>query len=102
MSKAEERALEKYPEKIAKCVIFPEAKGVDFNTAKRKAFQEGYEQAEEDLTLTWEDMQRIWQIIDIANEECDEHHPSWMYGSKPFFSEVLRRFEEEKKNAKTK
>jgi hypothetical protein len=49
MSKAEERALEKYPEKIAKCVIFPEAKGVDFNTAKRKAFQEGYEQAEKDI-----------------------------------------------------
>lgn len=50
MSKrAEERALEKYPVRIAKCIIFPEARGGDFNAAKRKAYQEGYEQAEKDI-----------------------------------------------------
>ena len=97
MTKAEERALEKYPAKIAKCIIFPETKGADFNTAKRKAFQEGYEQAEKDLELTWEDMQLIWQIVEIANEECDIKKPEWMYGSKPFFTEVLRRFKEAKR-----
>ena len=94
MSKAEERALEAYPNEHF----------VDHTYAEmcRGFYEEGYKQAEEDLALTWEDMQRIWQIIDIANEECDEHQPSWMYGSKSFFSEVLRRFEEEQENAKTK
>lgn len=49
MTKAEKRALAKYPVRIAKCIIFPEARGRDFNTAKRKAYQEGYEQAEKDI-----------------------------------------------------
>lgn len=49
MSKAKERALEAYPAKIAKCIIFPETKGSDFNTGFRKAYQKGYEQAEKDI-----------------------------------------------------
>ena len=95
MSKAEERAFDAYPDfdagsaKVVQCF-------------QRQCYINGYEQAEKDLALTWEDIQRIWQIIDIANEECDTKKPEWMYGSKSFFSEVLRRFEEGKKNSKTK
>ena len=49
MTKAEERALIAYPPRYAKCIIFPETTGADFNTLKREAYQEGYEQAEKDI-----------------------------------------------------
>lgn len=95
MSKrAEERALEAYPAKIGKCVIFPEAKGSDFNTGFRKAYKEGYERAEKDLALTWGDVQFIDHfILQLVSEEREGK--DWGDGEK-FYTEVLNRFNKSK------
>ena len=55
------------------------------------------EKAKKDLALTWEDMQLIWQIFDTMNDECKGKKPGWMFGSKSFFNEALKRFKEAKK-----
>lgn len=54
-------------------------------------FQEGYEQAEKDLALTWEDMQLIWQLCDTLNSK----QPN-LCSSKDFYTEVLNRFNKSK------
>lgn len=95
MTKAEERALVAYPPRFAKCVIFPETVGADFNTLKRKSYQEGYEQAEKDLALTWEDIKTIEQII--ATSDWYDFEISGKLWSKEFYEEVLKRFKETKK-----
>ena len=81
MSKAEERAFERYPD-------YREMDG-EYVTQihKRKVFAEGYQQAEKDLELTWKDMKRIIKYYqDIMAEK-----------SRPFvrvddYKEVLKRF----------
>ena len=81
MSKAEERAFERYPD-------YREMDG-EYVTQihKRKVFAEGYHQAEKDLKLSWEDMERIIKYYqDIMAEK-----------SRPFvrvedYKEVLNRF----------
>lgn len=47
MSRAEERALEAYPELLSGSIFGPLP--VDLNKACREKYQEGYEQAEKDL-----------------------------------------------------
>ena len=44
--------------------------------------------------LTWEDMQRVWQIFDMMHDECKKSKPEWMFGSKSYFSEALKRYKE--------
>ena len=53
-------------------------------------FNQGYEQAEKDLALTWEDMREITRI-DIEMMDDPEEHPEWTE-EKSFYEEVLRRF----------
>lgn len=95
MSKAEERALAAYPPRYAKCIIFPETTGADFNTLKRETYQEGYEQAEKDLALTWEDIKTIVQIL--ADSDWYDFEINGKLWSKEFYEEILKRFEEAKK-----
>jgi len=81
MSKAEERAKE-YAENVMLCVY--------------EAFIDGYEQAEEDLELTWRDIE---QILDIINNLVDENFNADDFGvtaNKEFYKEVLKRFKERK------
>ena len=59
-------------------------------------YREGYEQAEKDLALTWEDMQLIWQICDTI-KDTERKNPDIMCSSRAFFSEVPKRFKEAKK-----
>ena len=79
MSKAEELAYSKYPK---------EKKGVLYDLA-RNSIVEGYNQAEKDLELTWEDIKLIIDIVDSENlkphlfDEID-------------YQEVLKRFKEQK------
>lgn len=100
MTKAEERALVAYPPRYAKCIIFPETVGADFNTLQRKSYQQGYEQAEKDLSLTWEDARLI---VDIGNSILDECYkkgiePHLIYQTERQFSEeIIKRFKEAKK-----
>lgn len=102
MSRAEERALEAYPEdwwfaNPGDWGIVKNPRKKDYNAEKRAAFILGYERAEKDLALTWEDMQLIWQILDMMSEECKRRIPEWAFGSKSYFTEVLKRFKEAKK-----
>lgn len=100
MSKAEERALEKYPLLVdddkeglealkyirmeCECAsVFNEAQ-----EAKQVYFIEGYHQAEKDLALTWRDMELIYHLSDeIPYMEHDD-----------FFKELLKRYKEKKEN----
>jgi hypothetical protein len=86
MSKAEERALEKYPIKIA------ERDGYDENLRERNGFVKGYQQAEKDLELTVED---IVHIIETYNElEFSREFATVTFNDT--CKEVLKRFKEKK------
>lgn len=88
MTKAEERALEAYPVKQSYNDYYGDYE--DVNIVERISFQEGYEQAEKDLKLTWEDV----QLLDLYAMECqvEESKGRKFNSSQEFFEEVLRRF----------
>lgn len=105
MSKrSEEAALELYPVNM---VLVPLADGgtqeEDVNFWIRKYIELGYEQAEQDLALTWEDLQAINDLffqVDAENsaardDDLIEQNLPFPYGQK-FYEEVLRRFREMK------
>lgn len=85
MNKAEDRALEAFPLKID-----GDSRGsYDLNVVKRIIYQQGYEQAEKDLELTWEDVkeicvQSVLVEIDLGRLVSDERH----------YTEVLKRFKD--------
>ena len=84
MSKAEEKALEKYS-------ILNTELG-DINSLPRISFIEGYHQAEKDLELSWEDIkeicvQSVLVEVDLGGLVSDERH----------YTEVLKRFKNLKK-----
>lgn len=97
MTKAEERALEFYPMKdynkepnyIHSC----DSKMLD--KVYREVFVLGYESAEKDLALTWEDMKTIEQII--ATSDWYDFELNGKLWSKEFYEEVLKRYLEAKK-----
>lgn len=60
MSRAEERALEAYPENIGFSTVLECP--YDYNGRQRMIFQQGYEHAEKDLALTVEDIKTILDI----------------------------------------
>lgn len=78
MTKAEQRALEKYP----------------YDYPERTGFRQGYERAEKDLALTWEDV----QLLDLYAMECqvEESNGRKFNSSQEFFEEVLQRFNKTK------
>jgi len=61
---------------------------IDDNKCYRDGFIKGYEQAEKDLALTWEDLEMIDRIMaDVVNERFDG--PTTVEED---YKEVLRRF----------
>ena len=68
---------EEYPEKV------------------KVAYLQGYEQAEKDLALTWEDIKTIEQII--ATSDWYDFEINGKLWSKEFYEEVLKRFKGAKK-----
>lgn len=94
ISKAQERAFEAYPKLSVASVCLDGTTPVDLNTGARKRFIEGYEQAEQDLALTWEDMKTIEQII--ATSDWYDFEINDKLWSKEFYEEVLKRFKETK------
>ena len=55
------------------------------------AYKKGYEQAEKDLALTWEDASAIVEIaMDIIGE-------GKIHGEQNIYTEVLKRFNEQRK-----
>lgn len=86
MSKrAEEEAIKAYP------VVIEEHTERDLNKPRRLSYINGYEQAEKDLTLSWEDIEKIDDIL----IEIDRV-PGVDMTRTEFFKEVLRRFKEYK------
>ncbi len=65
--------------------------GGDF---ERRIFKEGYEQAEKDLALTWEDMKTIVQII--ATSDWYDFEINGKLRSEDFYKEVLKRYEQKR------
>lgn len=58
----------------------------------KDAFWDGYEQAEKDLALTWEDVREICKLSVIV-----EFEKGWEISDEKHYSEVLRRFNESRK-----
>ena len=89
MTRAEERALEAYPAKRGHLHDMP---------FLRDGFIHGYEQAEKDLALTWEDV----QLLDFYAMEgqVEESKGRKFNSSQEFFEEVLRRFKKAKEEKK--
>jgi len=86
VSKAEDRALEAFPLNIN-----GDSRGsYDLNVVKRIIYQQGYEQAEKDLELTWEDIEAIDQIFtDVFKDGFD-------VTTNKYYQEVLNRFNKQK------
>lgn len=87
--KAEQRALEAYPHYTAE--------NFDDVIKARKFFAKGYEQAEKNLALTWEDMRRISRILDIMVDDDFKGKIPEEWGEEEYYEEVLRRFNKAKK-----
>lgn len=83
MTRAEEAAKKAYP------------RGV-YNGDVRRAFRQGYRQAEQDLALTWEDMQIINQMISAVDIDFSDDQYCTVPDQK-FYEEVLKRFNEWKR-----
>ena len=74
---------EEYPEKV------------------KVAYLQGYEQAEKDLALTWEDVQIIWMETEQYMKELRRIERTdlskFPSSSREIFEEILRRYKEVKK-----
>lgn len=87
ISRAESRALEAYPDfdagsaKVVQCF-------------QRQCYINGYEQAEKDNELTWED---IWQIVHLYLEVNANHDYIPDKTPRLICEETLKRFKEAKK-----
>ena len=91
MSKAEDLALEKYPQRSV-LVVPARGGGYYADSHLREGFIDGYHQAEKDLELGWEDIkeicvQSVLVEIDLGGLVSDERH----------YTEVLKRFKDLKK-----
>jgi len=91
MSKAVEKAYEAYP-------LTEDNRLNHERNAKRVGFQQGYDQAEKDLELTWADMRELYIIfaeVDTEIELCKTDIKAETIG---YYQEVLKRFKERKMN----
>ncbi|MBR4756456.1 MAG: hypothetical protein IK076_05895 [Bacteroidales bacterium] len=102
MTKAEQRAFEAYPVDMHPLNYqdlidqFGGKTEIDVNTYPRCLFQEGYEQAEKDLGLTIEDIEKIHTFL-YAIKNNKQGVFTFTRLSDGQYNEVLRRFKEAKK-----
>ena len=98
MSKAEERALEKYPKKIEWVGNQWDGAPFDVNSERRVAYKQGYQQAEKDLELTWEDIPEILMISEQLKTSWwfRDNEQTKQIGTQVFWEEVLKRFKAQK------
>jgi len=99
-SKAEERALEKYPIYWAKAVMFDGSTiDLDANERTRDVFKLGYKQAEKDLALSIEDLERLHTFL-YAVKNNKQGCFTFTRLSNEQYEEVLRRFNTYKEGKK--
>lgn len=93
MTRAEEAANKAYPaEKAITGSYFTGGfMTKDFNAEKRDCFIEGYEQAEQDLALTWQDIRRI---VKIADAELGRHTQDELaeMGEGKYYETILEKY----------
>lgn len=99
MSKrAEKRALELFPVDMQMCIDSTgETYEADVNEPRRKYVAFGYEQAEKDIALTWEDVAILVTIYEqgVDNGDYRRYNESeWM---KEYSQDILRKFNEQRK-----
>ena len=70
---------------------------VAYGRGFKAGFIEGYEQAEKDLELTWEDIQKIDVLIYAVLDEEKYKRYYTQDRDGDFYEEVLKRFNKEKK-----
>lgn len=97
MTKAEEASLLAYPVKMGLFYEPDHHYEADKNMASRIKFQEGYEQAEKDLALTWEDVLKISELLkdvryEFRNAGSYDDIPWYTGDGKSEYEEVLKRF----------
>lgn len=90
MSKADEQALKFYP------VLFSEREGydkTDIQKERRNAFANGWEKAEKNLRLTWQDVRRL---IQIANQKLYalDYEKVMRMGEEAYYTEILTQFKQ--------
>lgn len=101
--KAEDYANKRFPPNIGEdyrpiCGGF-EIVESDFNSDRRYGCKIGYEQAEKDLALTWEDIEKITDI----HRNVLYDNPKRIMGAKENYEDTLKKFNEwREKNRATK
>lgn len=81
MTRAEEAANKAYPTD----------ENSAFNYALKLGFIEGYDQAEKDLALTWQDIRRI---VKIADAELGRHTQDELaeMGEEKYYEKILEKY----------
>ena len=103
MSRAEEAALEAYPEDIWIDVNYygfvPDPPKKDYNKERRAICQQGYELAEKDLALSIDDIEKIHTFLYAVK---NNKHGVFTFTrlSDEQYKEVLRRFNKAKEEKK--
>ena len=104
MSKSsEEAALKAYPDKVFRYKKIGDADGVmtgesvESQQYIRVHFIEGYEQAEKDLALTWEDVAILITIYEQGVDNGDYRRYNEAEWMKEYSQDILRRFNEIRK-----
>ena len=95
MSKAQQRALEAYPPKYVKQerhLKRMQSERIDTHRPIRAIYIKGYQQAEKDLELTWEDIKEIYFLFRSVLNEWYGHK----FSDEGICREVLKRFKEKK------
>ena len=94
MKKSEERALKKYPVVWSYNDYAQEEE--DMNREARWGFEEGYEEAERDNELTWEDMKKIVNIADKILDCGKEAFKMKYLTEQAYYEDILNLFKKEK------
>lgn len=96
MSKAEEKSLKAYPQKIEWVGNQWDGAPFDVNSESRVAYKQGYSQAEKDLALTIDDIERIHTFL-YAIKHNKQGVFTFTRLSDEKYQEVLKRFKNLKK-----
>lgn len=66
---------------------------------EREIFVQGYQQAEKDLKLSWEDVKLIRETMDeVWDNYLEGKLKEDMFGDKEYYGEILRRYNAKKES----